>query len=85
MSDSERTSQPMGEKVDSVASMESILQCVAQPVWVVDHDGNVVFVNAAGLHALGYDELSELKGRFGHDAIHYKHRDGRRTPPRTAR
>jgi PAS domain S-box-containing protein len=76
MSDSERTSQPMGEKVDSVASMGSILQCVAQPVWVVDHDGNVVFVNAAGLHALGFDELSELKGRFGHDAIHYKHRDG---------
>jgi PAS domain S-box-containing protein len=76
MSDSERTSQPMGEKVDSVASMESILQCVAQPVWVVDHDGLVVFVNAAALAALGFDDLSELKGRFGHDAIHYKHRDG---------
>ena len=56
--------------------MESILECVAQPVWVVDHDGLVVFVNPAGLAALGYDDLSELKGRFGHDAIHYKHRDG---------
>jgi PAS domain S-box-containing protein len=62
--------------LDSVASMEAILECVAQPVWVVDHDGLVVFVNLAGLAALGYDELSELKGRFGHDAIHYKHRDG---------
>ena len=40
---------------------------VAQPVWVVDHDGFVVFVNPAGLEALGYDELSELLGRFGHD------------------
>jgi PAS domain S-box-containing protein len=60
----------------SVASMESILECVAQPVWVVDHDGMVVFVNPAGLAALGYDDLSELRGRFGHDAIHYKHRDG---------
>ena len=57
-------------------TMESILESVAQPVWVVDHDGNVVFVNPAGLAALGYDDLSELRGRFGHDAIHYKHRDG---------
>jgi PAS domain S-box-containing protein len=63
-------------ETDSVASMESILECVAQPVWVVDHDGMVVFVNRAGLAALGYDDLSELRGRFGHDAIHYKHRDG---------
>jgi PAS domain S-box-containing protein len=63
-------------EVDSVASMEAILECVAQPVWVVDHDGMVVFVNPAGLAALGYEDLSELRGRFGHDAIHYKHRDG---------
>jgi PAS domain S-box-containing protein len=63
-------------EVDSVASMEAILECVAQPVWVVDHDGMVVFVNPAGLAALGYEDLSKLRGRFGHDAIHYKHRDG---------
>ena len=68
MNDPEPTSQ--------LASMEAILESVAQPVWVVDHDGMVVFVNRAGLTALGYDELSELRGRFGHDAIHYKHRDG---------
>jgi PAS domain S-box-containing protein len=73
MSDTDRTSHPASTEV---ASMESILESVAQPVWVVDHDGLVVFVNPAGLAALGYDELSELKGRFGHDAIHYKHRDG---------
>jgi PAS domain S-box-containing protein len=68
MNDPEPTSQ--------FASMEAILASVAQPVWVVDHDGVVVYVNPAGLAALGYDELSELRGRFGHDAIHYKHRDG---------
>ena len=64
------------EPTSQLASMEAILESVAQPVWVVDHDGFVVFVNPAGLAALGYDELSELRGRFGHDAIHYKHRDG---------
>jgi PAS domain S-box-containing protein len=76
MSDAERTSQPTAGEIDAVASMEAILECVAQPVWVVDHDGLVVFVNPAGLAALGYDDLSELQGRVGHDAIHYKHRDG---------
>jgi PAS domain S-box-containing protein len=64
------------EPASRLASMEAILESVAQPVWVVDHDGMVVFVNPAGLAALGYDDLSELRGRFGHDAIHYKHRDG---------
>jgi PAS domain S-box-containing protein len=76
MDDAKLTTQPAVREIDTVASMEAILECVAQPVWVVDHDGRVVFVNPAGLAALGYDELAELRGRFGHDAIHYKHRDG---------
>jgi PAS domain S-box-containing protein len=76
MDDTEPTTPPAVREIDAVASMQAILDCVAQPVWVVDHDGLVVFVNPAGLAALGYDELSELQGRFGHDAIHYKHRDG---------
>jgi PAS domain S-box-containing protein len=67
MDDTEPRIRPAVREVETVASMEAILECVAQPVWVVDHDG---------LAALGYDELSELQGRFGHDAIHYKHRDG---------
>ena len=70
------------EPTSQFASMEAILESVAQPVWVVDHDGLVVFVNPAGLAALGYDDLSELQGRFGHDAIHYKHRDGSPYPGR---
>jgi PAS domain S-box-containing protein len=58
------------------ASVEAILDSIAQPVWVLDHAGIVVFVNPAALAALGYDDVSELRGRFGHDAIHYKHLDG---------
>lgn len=43
---------------------------------MVDHDGLVVLANPAALEALGFDELAELRGRHGHDAVHYKHRDG---------
>jgi PAS domain S-box-containing protein len=58
------------------ASVEAILDSIAQPVWVVDHDGVVVFVNPAAIAALGYDDLEELRGRPGHDTIHYKRPDG---------
>ena len=56
--------------------LAAILDCVALPVWVVDHDGMVLFLNPAGLAALGYDELDELRGRPGHETIHYLRRDG---------
>ena len=64
----------------SHASMEAILDCIAQPVWVVDHDGLISFVNPAGLAALGYEHLSEVEGLPGHETIHYKHRDGSHFP-----
>ena len=67
-----RPSGNLGEELELAA----ILDCVALPVWVVDHDGRVLFLNPAGLAALGYDELDELRGRPGHDTIHYLRRDG---------
>jgi PAS domain S-box-containing protein len=72
----------MGDTLPTVsaASTEAILHCVPQPVWVVDHEGLIVYINPAGVAALGYDELAELKGRPGHDTIHYKHHDGSAFP-----
>src|SRR5262245_56123659 len=61
-------------------SVQEIIDCIAQPVWVVDHDGAIVFVNPAGVAALGYDSLDELRGRPGHETIHYKHPDGSHYP-----
>jgi PAS domain S-box-containing protein len=58
----------------------AILDCVALPVWVVDHAGLVRFVNPAGLAVLGYEDLEDLRGRPGHETIHYKHRDGSHFP-----
>ena len=58
------------------ASLKAIVDCVAEPVWVVDHDGVVLLANAAATATLGYDDASELQGRHGHDTVHYKHPDG---------
>jgi PAS domain S-box-containing protein len=54
----------------------SILDCVAQPVWMVDHDGLIRFANPSAVAALGYAEVSELLGKPSHQTIHYKRPDG---------
>ena len=72
----EGTIQGAVPQEDAAASLTAILACVAQPVWVVDHEGMIVFGNQAAVTALGYDELGELLGRHSHDTIHHKHRDG---------
>jgi len=56
--------------------LKEILNCVAQPVWVVDHDGLIRFANPAALSALGYDDPAELEGKPSHETIHYRHPDG---------
>jgi PAS domain S-box-containing protein len=56
--------------------LKAILDCVAQPVWVVDHDGLIRFANPAALTALGYHDPSELEGMPSHETIHYRHSDG---------
>jgi PAS domain S-box-containing protein len=71
-----RATQAGDEGVETDAALKAILDCVALPVWVVDHAGLVVLANPAALEALGFDELAELRGRHGHDAVHYKHPDG---------
>jgi PAS domain-containing protein len=63
-------------EADAPASLRATLARVAQPVWVVDHEGTIVFANPAAVSTLGYDDLSELLGRNSHYTIHYKRPDG---------
>jgi len=72
----EGTIQGAGPEEDAAASLRAILACVAQPVWVVDHVGTIVFVNPAAVAVFGYDDIAELLGRNSHDTIHYKRPDG---------
>jgi PAS domain S-box-containing protein len=75
-----RASHNGGADVAADVSLAAILDCIALPVWVVDHEGLVVLANPAALQTLRYDELSQLQGRNGHDTIHYAHPDGRPYP-----
>ena len=69
-----------GWNVEAQPFLKSILDGVAQPVWVVDHDGFIRFANPAALAALGYDHLSELEGKPSHETIHYEYPDGSHFP-----
>ena len=77
-----RTPSPIPTEwsVEAQPFLKAILDCVAQPVWVVDHDGLLRLANPAALVALGYDDLAELEGKPSHETIHYKHPDGSHYP-----
>src|SRR5258705_4989475 len=46
------------------------------PLWLVDGDDRIAFVNDAAVQLLGFDSEHDLLGRPSHDSIHYKHPDG---------
>jgi PAS domain S-box-containing protein len=46
------------------------------PLWLVDGDDRIHFVNDAAVRVLGFDSADELLGQPSHDSIHYKHPDG---------
>jgi PAS domain S-box-containing protein len=59
---------------------DTILETVAQPVFVTDHEGLIRYANPAAVEALGFDDLSELAGQNGHQLVHYKRPDGSAFP-----
>jgi PAS domain-containing protein len=67
------TAQRQAEQ--SLRERDAILARVAQPVWVVDHRGCFHYANPAALAAVGYEELSDLQGRPGHETVQYKYPD----------
>ena len=61
----------------SAADVQEALVISGQiPLWLVDGDDRIAFVNDAAVGLLGYDSDDELLGRPSHDSVHYKHTDG---------
>jgi PAS domain S-box-containing protein len=46
------------------------------PLWLVDGDDRIAFVNDAAVRILRYDSDDQLLGRPSHDTVHWKHPDG---------
>jgi PAS domain-containing protein len=55
---------------------DTILETVARPVFVTDHEGLIRYANPAAVVALGFGDLSELAEQSGHWLVHYKRPDG---------
>jgi PAS domain-containing protein len=49
---------------------DAILSALAQPVWVVTHEGVISYVNPAAVTALGFGDAAELLGQNGHWLVH---------------
>ena len=64
------------EAEQALRERDAILASVAQPVWVVDHEGRFHYANPAAIAALGYDDPPDLVGKPGHETVHYKYPDG---------
>ena len=72
-----------GRKVAVASAAEflaRILEDAPQPLWVVDAQGFILFINPAAVATLGYDDVAELRGRQSHEAVHYKWPDGSPCP-----
>jgi PAS domain-containing protein len=48
-----------GLNVEAEEFLSGVLETVAQPIWVVDHEGLIRFANPAAAAALGYDSPDE--------------------------
>ena len=70
------TADSVGRAPGADAFVTSILDCIAQPVWVADRDGVIRFANPSAVATLGYDKVSALIGKPSHQTIHYKRLDG---------
>src|SRR4051812_5375951 len=65
-----------GLRISADAFLAAASETAAQPVWVVDPDDVIRFVNPAAITALGYDSADQLLGRNRHETIHDKHPSG---------
>jgi PAS domain-containing protein len=60
--------------------LAAVLETAKQPIWVVDPEDVIRFVNPPHVAALGYDRADELLGCRGHETVHYRHPDGTAYP-----
>jgi PAS domain S-box-containing protein len=58
------------------AALHAAIAASADPLYIVDAQGRIRFLNPAALRTLGYQDERQLLGRPSHDTIHYLRPDG---------
>jgi PAS domain S-box-containing protein len=71
-----RSDRPRRRHWSAADVQEALVISGEIPLWLVDGDDRVAFVNDAAVRVLGFDSDEELLGGPSHDSIHYKHPDG---------
>jgi len=70
---------------DSQENLKRLLNSVAEGIYGVDTDGLCIFVNAAFLRILGYEDADEVVGKHIHELIHHTRADGSPYPGKECR
>jgi PAS domain S-box-containing protein len=76
MTDPANRYRPRRSHWSAVDVQEALVISGEIPLWLVDGDDQIAFVNEAALRVLGFDSDEELLGGPSHDSIHFKHLDG---------
>jgi PAS domain S-box-containing protein len=71
-----RSDRPQRRRWSAGDVQEALVISGEIPLWLVDGDDRIAFVNDAAVRILGFDSDDELLGRPSHDSVHYKHPDG---------
>jgi PAS domain S-box-containing protein len=71
-----RSDRPRRRRWSAGDVQEALVISGEIPLWLVDGDDRIAFLNDAAVRILGFDSDDELLGRPSHDSIHYKHPDG---------
>ncbi|MBU1214972.1 MAG: PAS domain S-box protein, partial [Gammaproteobacteria bacterium] len=78
---SKRRQQQAIVRIEQTEAEAALLtNSIAHAIFGQDLDGNCTFINAAGLKALGYRDISEVTGKNMHQLIHHTHADGSHYP-----
>jgi PAS domain S-box-containing protein len=71
-----RSDRPRRRRWSAGDVQEALVISGEIPLWLVDGDDRIAFVNEAAVRTLRYDSDDELLGRPSHDTVHWKHPDG---------
>ena len=55
---------------------ERVINSTAEGIWSIDLEGNITYVNDAGMRLFGYTSREQMIGKNSHQLVHHSHQDG---------